>query len=300
MSLGPETERPTRHFPLQQPRGGFCHGCACLEAGSVSGVHVAAVQFASSADTRDNLVTIRRLAGPLVDAGVELVVLPEASQRAFGAGRDDRAPGAEPLDGRFVSGLVDVAGDATIMAGMFERSSDGGQPFNSTVVVDGNGLRGVYRKIHLYDALGFAESDGIQPGAVGNENLVVVDVAGHAVGVLTCFDLRFPELSTALVAQGAEVLAIGAAWVPGVRKRQQFETLLGARAIEGVCFVVGAAQPGPRYCGRTQIVGPDGSVIVRLGNAGDHSVTATLDLATLPHRRSAMPMQSARRLDGAP
>ena len=130
-------------------------------------------------------------------------------------------------------------------------------------------------------------------------DLVVLPEASQrafGVGILTCFDLRFPEMSAALVARGAHVLAIGAAWVPGPRKSQQFTSLLSARAIETVSYVVAAAQPTPRYCGRSQIIGPDGAPLRQLPGSGSASMVVSLPISGLAGQREAMPIEAARRL----
>ena len=93
---------------------------------------------------------------------------------------------------------------------------------------------------------------------------------------MTCYDLRFPELARRLVDAGAEVIVVPAAWLPGDRKVEHWRTLLAARAIENTCFVVGAAQPEPRYCGHSAVVGPMGEVLGEAGG-GEASFEAVLD-----------------------
>ena len=72
---------------------------------------------------------------------------------------------------------------------------------------------------------------------------------GLTLGVMTCYDLRFPELARVLVDAGATVLAVPAAWVAGTGKAEAWGDLVRARAIENTAYVVAAAQPGPQYCG---------------------------------------------------
>jgi predicted amidohydrolase len=258
-------------------------------------MEVVVLQLASGPVPEENLAVVLREIGA-ASGSADLVVLPEATQAAFGDRPDRLAKGAEALDGPFVAALGEASsGGPTIIAGMFERSDDPERPFNTTVVVSGGSLVGAYRKIHLYDALGFVESEGVMEGPITDANLIVVDVAGVGVGVLTCFDIRFPEMAAALVARGAQVLALGAAWVPGLRKVEQWDTLLAARAIETTSFVVAAAQPAPRYCGHSTIVGPTGEVLARAQDA-EEVVSARLDVSSLPSMRAAMPVISSRRL----
>ena len=176
----------------------------------------------------------------------------------------------------------------TVVAGLFERSDS--TPYN-TVVVRG-AARADYRKIHLYDSFGYRESDVLAPGPW---EPLTVEIGGTTVGVMTCYDLRFPELARALVDRGAEVLVVPAAWVAGPRKVDHWTTLLRARAIENTVYVVGVGQPGPRYTGHSMVVGPLGDVLVE---AGAEAVTlrAALDLADVAQARRTNPSLANRRL----
>jgi predicted amidohydrolase len=154
------------------------------------------------------------------------------------------------------------------------------------------GAHADYRKIHLYDSFGYRESDVLAPGPW---EPLTVEIGGTTVGVMTCYDLRFPELARALVDRGAEVLVIPAAWVAGPRKVDHWTTLLRARAIENTVFVVGVGQPGPRYTGHSMVVGPLGDVLVE---AGEEAATlrAVLDLASVAEARRTNPSLANRRL----
>lgn len=226
------------------------------------------VQFAAGLDKAANLGALAELVRAVGTERPDLVVCPEASMCDFGEADQSLAEFAEPLDGPFVQSLADLAAEVgtTIVAGFFESAA--GEPgearVHNTVVAVGpeRELRAVYRKLHLYDAFGFAESDRIAPG---NGPPAVFEVAGHQVGLMTCYDLRFCELSRALVDAGADVLAVPAAWVRGPLKEDHWETLLRARAIENTCYVVAAGQSGGRYCGRSMVIDPMGVVTDALG-----------------------------------
>ena len=224
--------------------------------------------------------------------GADLVVLPEAFARDFGEAGSDVSAHAEAPDGPFGSALQDAAGRAgtTAVAGMFESSPDPDRPFN-TLLVRG-GVRASYRKIHLYDSFGYRESDRISGGAL---DPVVVDVAGWRVGLMTCYDLRFPELARRLVDDGAELLVVPAAWLPGPRKVGHWQMLLAARAVENTVYVAGVGQPGPRYCGHSRVVDPLGDVVADAGE-GPAVLEAGLDRARLQEARSVNPSLANRRL----
>jgi predicted amidohydrolase len=264
----------------------------------VASLTVALLQVASGLDPAEN----RDALDPLLDRVVadghrprpRLVLLPEAYARDFGAPGSDVAAFAEPLDGPFVIRLTELAArhDLVVVAGMFEVSDDPERPFNTLVVVGPEGLRASYRKIHLYDSFGYRESDRLTGGPV---EPVVVDVAGWLVGLMTCYDLRFPELARRLVDAGAEVLVVPAAWLPGDRKVAHWRTLLAARAIENTCFVVGAGQPEPRYVGHSAVIGPLGDVLAE-ADGSEQVIDAVLDRADLDEARRTNPSLANRRL----
>lgn len=258
------------------------------------GMQVAVVQVSSSTDSAANREQVDRVLAEL-EPNTDLVVLPEATMHDFGAPDDDLAAIAEPLDGPFVSLLADraVRLGTTIVAGMFERT-DSSRPFNTLVVIgpDG-GLATTYRKIHLYDSFGYRESDRLSAGDVAP---VVIDVADLRLGLMTCYDLRFPELGRALVDAGADVFVLPAAWVAGEGKLHHWRTLVTARAIENTVAVVAAAQGGERYTGHSLIVGADGSRLEEAGE-GDAVLRAELTAGAIAQTRDLNPSLQNRRMN---
>jgi predicted amidohydrolase len=115
------------------------------------------------------------------------------------------------------------------------------------------------------------------------------------VGLMTCYDLRFPELARRLVDGGAELILVPAAWVAGPRKVDHWTTLLRARAIENTVYVVGVGQPAPRYAGHSMVVGPLGDVVVEAGDDAE-ILTAELDPAAVAEARRTNPSLANRRL----
>jgi predicted amidohydrolase len=252
-------------------------------------LRVALVQHASGLDPAAN----RGLLADLTPAGADLVVFPEAFARDFGDAGSDVSAYAERLDGPFATEVSRVAAErgTTVVAGMFEVSDDPGRPFN-TLVVRG-AAEAAYRKVHLYDSFGYRESDRLTPGPTGPA--VVVELGGFRIGLMTCYDLRFPEMARALVDAGAELLVVPSAWVAGPRKVDHWRTLVRARAIENTVFVAAAGQPGPRYTGHSMVVDPLGDVLAEAGE-GPSVVTATVHLDDLVAARKTNPSLANRRL----
>lgn len=260
---------------------------------------IAVVQAASTDDKAANREAARQLVAAAAATGPDVVVLPEAIMADFAAEGGSVGKQAEPLDGDFVRMVREAAREhgTAIVAGMFETSCDEARPYNTLLAVGSDGeLLGAYRKIHLYDAFGYRESDQLTAGDVAP---VVVDIAGWKLGLMTCYDLRFPELSRALVDAGAQVLVVPAAWVRGPLKEHHWTTLLTARAIENTCYVVAAAQNGKKYCGLSQVLDPQGIAVASVGEVDGHAV-AELDLARLQEVRKRNPSLQNRRFGVSP
>jgi deaminated glutathione amidase len=253
-------------------------------------IDLALVQAAAGLEPAANTARLDALA----PTGVDLVIFPEVFQRDFGPVGDDLAPYAEAIDGPFAREVARVAADreAVVVAGMVEAT--GGEPFNTLVAADGTGasVPRAYRKIHLYDSFGYRESDRLTAGPI---TPTVIDVAGAKVGLMTCYDLRFPELARALVDAGAEILVLPAAWVAGERKIDHWRTLVRARAIENTVFVAACGQPAPRYSGHSLVVDPLGDVLAEAGE-GEEILTASLSRSRLDEARSVNPSLANRRM----
>jgi predicted amidohydrolase len=262
---------------------------------AVTSLTVTLVQKASSLDPAENRAALDSVAKAAEEQGADLVVLPEVFMRDFGKAGSDIAEFAEDLDGPFVRRLGELAAEhgVTVVAGMFETSPDRTRPYNTLVVVDHTGLRASYRKIHLYDSFGYKESERL---LAGDLEPVVVEVHGLRVGLMTCYDLRFPELARALVDRDAELVVVPAAWVAGPGKVEHWRTLLRARAIENTVYVAAAAQPPPRYSGHSMIVSPRGDVLAEAAEDAELMVTAPVDLDELGAVRAENPSLANRRL----
>ncbi|MDM7830747.1 carbon-nitrogen hydrolase family protein [Cellulomonas edaphi] len=261
-------------------------------------VRVTVGQVLGSADRPANRQVVGDVLRTAAHVRSDLVVLPEYASAFEPHGVGPRH--AEPLDGPFVSLLQDKARETgvAVIAGVTLPGSED-RAVNAVVAVDGGGaLVGVYRKVHLYDAFGHRESDRLEAGPVDAPPLVL-DVAGLRFGVMTCYDLRFPESARRLVDAGAEVLVVPAAWADGELKAMHWRTLAVARAIENTCAVVAVGMAGRGVVGRSLVVGPDGVVGLELDDVPAVR-TVDIDATRLAEVRATNPSLANRRFTVTP
>lgn len=246
---------------------------SAIFAPDAASVGVAVAQFAPGPNSAHNQATIRQLATTAVARGAQLVVFPEYSsffEPKLGA---SFVAAAQPLDGEFVAELAALAAELGIhiVAGMLETSADPSRFHNTVVAVDPTGtLVATYRKLHLYDAFGDRESEWVMPGIVTEPE--IFSVSGLKVGLQTCYDIRFPEVTRRLVDAGATLVLVPAEWVRGPLKEHHWRTLLTARALENTVFVAAADHTPPIGVGNSMVLDPMGVPVATLGEATDVAV----------------------------
>jgi predicted amidohydrolase len=258
-------------------------------------MRIAIAQFTANLDPGVNREEIRKLTADAASGGAELVVFPEAAARDFGPPGEPLAPFGEPLDGPFAGTLAQLARKhrMVVVAGMLESVHGSSTHVYDTVIAVGphGELLGSYRKLHLFDAFGHHESSRIRPG---DGRTLLFQHGAFKFGVLTCYDLRFPELARELVDQGAGVLLVPAAWVQGPLKEDHWVTLARARAIENTCYLLGSGQVGNIYCGRSLVVDPLGVVVAALGDRPGVAV-AEIGAERIAEVRARLPSLQHRR-----
>jgi deaminated glutathione amidase len=266
---------------------------------------VAAIQMTSGHLVADNLAAAAALLRDAKEAGAQIACLPE-NFCFIGLKDADKLRVAEPDgDGPVQSFLSATARelDMWILGGTIVLQGDSdSRVTNTSLLIDADGKRVArYDKIHLFDVTipgrdeQYLESKHVTPGSA----VVVADTPVGRLGISVCYDMRFPEMYRDLVSQGAEWFAMPAAFtVP--TGRAHWETLLRARAIENLCYVVAPAQCGTHSSGRETygdsiIIDYWGQVLSRLAK-GTGVITADIDLAQLHESRLRFPALKNRRL----
>lgn len=257
-------------------------------------------QLTAAEDPETNLKLIREGVTAAAGEGARIVVFPEAAMARFGI---PLGPVAQPLDGPWASTVAALAEEhgVVVVAGMFTPSPDG--RVSNTLLVTGAGQHFGYDKIHLYDAFGFAESDTVAPGTAP----VTFEVDGITFGVATCYDIRFPELFRKLADDGADIVLVPTSWGAGEGKREQWEVLVRARALDSGCWVLGCGQADPATTstpvnpkaptgiGYSTVSDGFGRVHTQLG-AGPELVVVDVDPAVSAKARAATGVLANRRL----
>lgn len=238
-------------------------------------------------DIDGNLGIVERKVADYAKAGCQLLVLPEMWSCGFPypvlRAMAERTPGV-------LRRMQEWAGDFGITLVGSLPELDTGTVYNTSMVVDASGdVAGVYRKVHLFSLLG----EHLHFGRGGS--LLVCDTAAGRIGVMICYDLRFPELARRLALNGAEILCVSAQW-PSPRIGH-WSLLLRARAVENQLFVVGCNGSGVegelQYGGASAIVSPLGTVLCEAGSE-DAATLAYLDFDEMIAFRQHIPCLADR------
>ncbi|MEN2999413.1 MAG: carbon-nitrogen hydrolase family protein [Acidilobaceae archaeon] len=202
----------------------------------------------------------------------------------------------EELSGEWFKFLGSVAQtmNSCVVGSLLERSPQPPKVFNTAVLLNRQGdLLGVYRKTHLFDALGYRESAVMVPG---NELFEPREACGAKIGLAICFEIRYPEIFRSQALRGAQLVVVPTAWYRGPLKEESLSVLARARAIENGIFLAVPVQYGPNFTGRSMVVDPNG-VIVAEGGVGEKVVEARIELEEIERVRERAPLLKLGRWD---
>ena len=262
-------------------------------------MRIALCQISATPEPGENLELVADGVRRAADAGAELAVFPEATMACFGV---PLGPLAEPLDGPWASEVRRLAREAgiTVVVGMFTPTDDG--RVTNTLLATGPDVDAHYDKIHLYDAFGFAESRTVAAG----EQPATIDLGGVRIGLTTCYDIRFPGLYAALADRGASVIVTAASWGAGEGKREQWELLARARALDSTSWIAACGQADPLSVGKqpsgkapngigySAVVSPLGGIREQLADSPDVLV-ADIEPKDVEQVRETLPVLQNRK-----
>lgn len=264
-------------------------------------LRVGMVQFRTGPDKRENLLRMEEFVALLGREKVELVVLPEMFQCPYEVGHFPREAEQIP-EGETVQYLMRLAQKYRVyLVGGSIPERKGNEFYNTSVILNPEGeILGIHRKIHLFDVdfadLYFQESSILSPG----HSLTLCPTPWGTVGVMICYDLRFPELARLYALRGAKLIVVPGAFNP-VTGPLHWELLFRARAVDNQVFMIGAS-PAPhpessyQAYGHSLVVDPLGRVIRELGEE-EAVLINDLDLSDVDRTRQKLPLLSHRRTD---
>ena len=258
----------------------------------------ALVQFKASTNKENNLKKIISYISKAASKNATLCAFPEFMMFYTNSTQTPKklASLAETINGNFVTTIAKAAKDnhIQVIGSFYEKSRKQDRVYDTSFVVNQSGkVISTYRKIHLYDALGFRESDKM---IAGSKITKPVNTSLGKVGMMICYDLRFPEMSRSLAAAGSEVLVVPSAWVKGTMKEEHWITINKTRAIENGCYVIAPDQVGNIYCGRSLIVDPYGKILLDMKKKQGIGFI-NIDLNKIKEIRKVLPLLKNRRTD---
>ncbi|MGU3413424.1 deaminated glutathione amidase [Enterobacteriaceae bacterium C34A] len=255
-------------------------------------MRVAAGQFVVTPDWQSNARTCVSLMQQAAASQTALLVLPEAL-----LARDDNDPdmsvkSAQALDGGFLQLLLMESQRNTMTTVLtIHVPTTEGRAANTLVVLRAGDIIAQYQKLHLYDAFSIQESKRVD---AGDALPALIEVEGMKIGLMTCYDLRFPEMALAQALQGAELLVLPTAWVRGPLKEHHWATLLAARALDTTCYIVAAGECGNKNIGQSRIIDPLGVTLAGAGSA-QQLIYADVHREAIRQVRDQLPVLKNRR-----
>jgi predicted amidohydrolase len=283
-----------------------------------STVNVSLVQFdAQVLNPQRNLERMRAMALAQATTGAQLILFPELSNTGYieplmpgapfseeSGGADDYAlrlyQAAEPEGGSFTDMLCGVARDhgVHIVAGLALRHPVlAGAMYNASILIGPQGVLGVYHKIHRWhlEKLYF----------IAGETIPVHQTPFGRIGMQICYDIRFPELTRALMLRGADIVTnVWASFRPEDEPLEDQDIFMHrayTRSIENGVFFLSCNRVGKqgncRFMGRSLIVAPDGKLLASSRSEEEEIIQAELDLSAVARYRTFVGLLTDRRPD---
>ncbi|MGC9209246.1 MAG: carbon-nitrogen hydrolase family protein [Nitrososphaeria archaeon] len=253
---------------------------------------ISLVQMESSEDKQENLKKVTRV---IDSSPSEMIVFPEFTNfNPSGMSPYEAYENAELESSEFLTALSEKARDKGkwVVIGVYERSESPPKMYSTAFVIGPDGKQVVrYRKTHLFRALGFDESTLLRQS---DNPLVTFEVKGFRVGVMICYEIRFPEIARTLSLKGADVIVVPAAWLKGYNKEEQWITLASARAMENTVYVLTANQIGRAYTGIALAADPAGVIKAR-ASEGEEVLNVLVSASRIAEVRESLPLLRQRR-----
>lgn len=264
-------------------------------------------QMNSQDDIEANFVVIESLIQQSKAQAAELIVFPEnfvcfaaGKQRETAAQFESLQKRLEQLAHRYQIWII--AGTLPCPYRPDGSIIQDGRVRTVSLCISPEGTEARYDKIHLFDVQvsdavgGYQESRFFEPG----DQVIVAKTPFGQIGMMVCYDLRFPELALTLRQQGAHILTAPAAFTH-TTGQLHWQLLLQARAMDSQCYVLGAAQQGwhgekRQTWGHAGITDSRGQLLQMVETEGHGLISSTFDLEQQQALRASMPLMQHRKL----
>ena len=265
---------------------------------------IAVHQMCSGVDPFQNSISMKIAIADAAHSGAAMYFAPEMSMLIDRDRNRARASISVEAQTAALQEISDAAAKASIWVHMgsvpVQTEVDSQRLANRSIIIDDKGkIRARYDKMHLFDVV-LASGESWRESSVydAGSGPVVVETPLGTLGLTICYDVRFPDLFSALAKASVDAIAVPAAFTVPTGKAH-WHTLLRARAIEAQAFVIAAAQSGQHEDGRctfghSLVVDPWGEVLLDMGD-GEGLGYAEIDLARIAEVRSQIPVHSNRR-----
>lgn len=258
---------------------------------------VALLQLCATQDKAANLALGLAMAQEAIAKKAQFILLPEVFNfRGDMRNKELLASMAENIPGQSSNVFIPLAKKHNVsflLGSIIEKAPDA-RTYNSSVFIDAHGkITAKYRKIHLFDARiggkSVKESDCFQAG----RRTRTVTVGKFRAGLSICYDLRFPDLYQGYARQGVEILTVPSCFTRKTGEAH-WETLLRARAIENLSYVlapnqVGTDARGLQAHGHSMIISPWGEVIACGSGDSQEIVLGSISLEDIYQKRQILP-----------
>ena len=244
---------------------------------------IAAHQISFQSNKDQNL---RKILGTIEKTNAQLHIFPEYSMGFPIGGITSKylKKTAEKINENFVTSILEKTKQQKTAAVFTIYLKEKKQIYNTAVLAQNGKIKTIYKKIHLFDAFGYKESDLF---ASGNQ-IALTNVHSFKIGLAICFDLRFPELFRAMARKGAELFVIPSAWYFGDNKLEQWNILTKARSHENNTYLIAVNQTLPQFIGNSIITSPFATTI-KQAKIEETTLITKLDKQTLKDSKRLIP-----------
>ena len=191
---------------------------------------------------------------------------------------------AEKINENFVTSILEKTKQHKTSVAFTIYLKEKHRIYNTAILLQNGKIKTIYKKIHLFDAFGYKESDIFDSG----DQIALSNIHGFKIGLAICFDLRFPELFRAMAHKGTEIFVIPSAWYIGDNKIEQWNTLTKARSHENNTYLIAVNQTLPQFTRNSIITSPFATTI-KQAKTEETTLIAHLDKQTLKNSKKQIP-----------